>query len=217
MSHSHFASLRIRWIFVLWLGLVPLLGAEPAKYRGFTLDESRVAKLPNIEEIRTAMKEQIDIVCAVGLSPDALKFFQGVPFVFLPAEAVRSGSPGAYSPQDRSVKVTSRVLTIGRRPVLLHELLHAYHDQRLPEGGKNRAVLGFYADARMADKFVATSHMMATPAEFFACAATTYLFGVTAQEPFKRESLKERHPEYFAHLKAMFGESAGSYTGSLTR
>ena len=58
---------------------------------------------------------------------------------------------------------------------------------------------------------------MRTPGEFFACAATTYLFGVTAQEPFQRSKIEEAQPELFAHLKSMFGPDAGSYAGSLQR
>lgn len=205
-------------MFALLLFLPSLLRAESGAYRGFTIDESRVRNLPNLEEIRTATREQIDIVCAVGLPANVLKFFQGVPFVFLPADAVPSRSPGLYSAQDRSVKVTARILTIGRRPVLLHELLHAYHDQKLPQGFKNAAILRYFKEANgLANGFAAKSHMMRNPNEFFACAATTYLFGVTAQEPFKRETIKERQPELFAHLQEMFGPDAGSYAGSLTR
>lgn len=191
--------------------------AENGKYRGFTIDETHVRELPNVEEVRAATREQIDIVCAVGLPEDVLRFFQSVPFVFLPAETARGRSPGLYSREERSVKVTSRILTIGRRPVLLHELLHAYHDQRLPQGVRNAAILRHYEKAKTAGAFAARSHMMQNPGEFFACAATTYLFGVTAQEPFKREAIKERQPELFAHLQTLFGAEAGSYAGSLTR
>jgi hypothetical protein len=217
MNINDAAFVRRRLGHVLLFLLPAFLYAEGGSYRGFTIDESKVRNLANLEEIRVATKEQIDIVCAVGLPAEVLKFFQTVPFVFLPAEAVRSATPGLYTANDRSVKVTSRVLTIGRRPVLLHELLHAYHDQRLPRGFKNADVLRHFEAAKANGGYAAKSHMMQNPNEFFACAATTYLFGVTAQEPFKRETIKERQPELFSYLRTMFGADAGSYAGSLTR
>lgn len=206
-----------RWLvlrFALIFGVGAAAQASGEKYRGFTLDESHVAQLPNLGEIRAATRQQIDIVCAVGLPAEILQFFQGVPFVFVPAESLRSRTPGLYSPGDRTVKVTSRILTIGPRPVLLHELLHAYHHQRLPQGVRNPAILAFYREARDG-WFAAKSHMMQNPGEFFACAATTYLFGVTAQEPFKRATLRERQPKLFAHLQTLFGTAAGGYEGKL--
>jgi len=206
-------TLVLRLMLGVFLLAAATVGASE-KYRGFTLDESQVARLPNLEEIRAATRQQIDIVCAVGLPPEILKFFQGVPFVFVPAESIRGRTPGLYSSRDRTVKVTSRILTIGPRPVLLHELLHAYHHQRLPQGVRNSAILGFYKAARDG-RFAAKSHMMQNPAEFFACAATTYLFGVTAQEPFKRATLRERQPELFAHLQKLFGTAAGNHEGKL--
>lgn len=203
--------------FVLLLWSSDAAGAEEGKYRGFSLDESKVRSFPNLEEIRAATKEQIDIVCAVGLPTEVLQFFQRVPFIFVPAETVRAATPGLYAAQDRSVKVTSRILAIGRRPVLLHELLHAYHDQRLPQGFRNATVMRHFEQGKAKGGYAATSHMMRNPSEFFACAATTYLFGVTAQEPFKREAIQERQPELFAYLRTLFGPDAGNYAGSLTR
>ena len=88
MNFNCAAIRRTHWSLFLFSLLPALIAAENPSYRGFTIDESRVSQLPAIEAIRTAMKEQIDIVCAVGLPADTLKFFQGVPFVFLPAEAL---------------------------------------------------------------------------------------------------------------------------------
>ena len=197
-----------------------LLGSESqplrSKYRGFTIDESKVQNLPTLKECQMATREQIDMVCAVGLTTETLKFLQTVPFVLVPA-ATFPPTPGLYEGSTRTVKVSTRIPAIGHKPVLLHELLHAYHHQKLPDGNKNRAVLALYDKAKSSSLFASASHMMRTPGEFFACAATTYLFGVTAQEPFQRSKIQEAQPELFAHLKSMFGPGAGSYEGSLQR
>jgi hypothetical protein len=195
------------------------LQGEPtqSEYRGFTIDESRIQNAPALEEIRKTIKEQIDIVFAVGLPADIEQFFQSVPFVLIPSDAIPRSSPGLYQRQDRSVKITSRIVTIGARPVLVHELLHAYHHQKLPGGFNNRGIIGFFEKAKVLGAYAPKSHMMQSQGEFFACAATTYLFGVTAQEPFRRDKVKDSQPEFFAYLKTLFGPNAGSYAGSLNR
>ena len=75
----------------------------------------------------------------------------------------------------------------------------------------------FYAEAKKHDFYAAKSHIMQNDREFFACAATTYLFGVTAQEPFQRDKVKAAQPELVAYLAKLFGPDAGSYAGSLSR
>ena len=211
-------SPRVFGVFAASL-LLSLTGlrAAPAttEYRGFTIDESHIKNLSEIAEMRAATKEQIDMVHAVGLSAETLKFFQTVPFELVPAGTFRSPTPGVYG--NRVVKVSTGIIKIGHKPVLLHELLHAYHDQRLSKGTRNPAVIGFYDKAKTLGAYAAKSHMMENPNEFFACSATAYLFGVTAQEPFKRDKVKTSQPELFAYLKALFGSDAGDYAGSLTR
>jgi hypothetical protein len=105
---------------------------------------------------------------------------------------------------------------IFHKPILLHELLHALHNQRLPHGFDNPRIRQFYERAKLLNVYNAKSHMMSNDREFFACTGTTYLFGVTAQEPFKREKIEENQPAYFEFLQKLFGPNAGNYTGSLT-
>ncbi|HZP60838.1 MAG TPA: hypothetical protein VFB27_10990, partial [Opitutaceae bacterium] len=126
-------------------------------------------------------------------------------------------TPGLYDARTKSVRVAAGIVRVGHKPVLLHELLHAFHDQRLDGGFGNRTILGYFEEARTITAFAANSHMMENNREFFACSATTYLFGVTAQEPFERDKIKENQPEFFAYLKNLFGPNAGNYLGSLTR
>ncbi len=200
--------------------IVPLslLHAQPVEsnYRGFTIDESQVQNISTLEEVRMATKEQIDIVCAVGLPTEILEFFQSVPFILVQDDELPRGNPGFYGGKDRSVKVSTRILTVGHKPVLLHELLHAYHDRKLPQGFRNREIIGYFEHAKAMSVYAARSHMMENEKEFFACAATTYLFGVTAQEPFVRDKVMIGQPEFFAYLKKLFGPGAGNYVGSLT-
>jgi hypothetical protein len=185
-----------------------------SKYRGFTIIDSQVQNMEKHEELLAATKEQIDIVYEVGLSAEVLTFFQSVPFELVPAGTIRS--PGHYAGRLRGVQVASSITAERHKPVLLHELLHAYHDQRIKEGFGNPDIIKYFGHARLMSAYAPRSHMMANEREFFACAATTYLFGVTAQEPFQRAKVKNSQPEFFAYLQALFGPTAGRYTGSLT-
>lgn len=204
---------------VIVLGLIASLflfrpASADSKYRGFTIIDSQVQNLEKHDELLAATKEQIDIVYEVGLSAEVLTFFQSVPFELVPAGTMRS--PGRYAGKLRGVQVASSIIAEGHKPILLHELLHAYHDQRIEAGFKNPDIIKYFDYARRVDAYAPRSHMMQNEREFFACAATTYLFGVTAQEPFQRAKVQNSQPEFFAYLKALFGPTAGSYVGSLT-
>ena len=192
-----------------------LATATVTKYRGFAIDESAVPHLADREAVQASTREQIDIVCAVGLPPEVLAFLQREQFVLVPAGTLK-GDPGLYDRRDKSVKISADIVRIGHKPVLLHELLCAFHDQRLEGGFANPAILSFYEQAKAIPAFPAGSHMMSSQADFFACSATTFLFGVTAQEPFQREKIKAHQPEFFAYLQKLFGPNAGNYAGSLT-
>jgi hypothetical protein len=185
--------------------------AAPWTYRGFDVRELG-QRLD--EALKDALSDQIDIVLSVGCSPSTTDFFRSVPLLVVPANGVLHGTPGLYIRGDRAIKITSRIVAVGHKPVFLHELLHAYHDQKLSGGFLNRTVVELYREAKGEDLFVVRSHMMQNPSEFFACAGTTFLFGVTAQEPFKRSSLAKQ-PNLVKLLEEAFGPSCGGYEGSL--
>ena len=204
---------------VLWsgLGAAPSAHATDAPgYRGFQIDDSRIRTFPNRDAIVDSVKEQINIVCAVGVPQDMMDFFRTVRFEVVPPGVIAPGNPGLYSARTKSIQVTSIVVTAGHKPIFLHELLHAYHDQRIPDGFRNSHIAGFYQDAKAIPAFAARSHMMQNDKEFFACSGTSYLFGVTAQEPFSREKVQKNQPAMFAYLQTLFGPNAGSYHGSLS-
>ncbi|MGC4073084.1 MAG: hypothetical protein QM760_11290 [Nibricoccus sp.] len=218
ISHARGMSAFLRgarWLtsitFFLIVQSSVLAAALRSEYRGFSIDKSQVQKVPDLDAVEKAVCQQIDMVCSVGLSEDTLTFLQNVPLILIPPDAIPRSSPGLYGRNERSVKITSRITSIGKRPVLLHELLHAYHHQKLPDGFQNPAVISFFKKAQSEALYGARSHMMQNHSEFFACAATTYLYGATAQEPFTREALKKKQPDLFSFLKKLFGETAGNY------
>ena len=203
--------------FLICLALVlsgSLAGAEV--YRGFNLEDKEVVKMPNHDEYMAAMREQVDIVHSVGLPAEILKFLQCVKLELLPAGAFKSPTPGRYTGRgEQSVQMAPTVIPNRHKPVLLHELMHAYHDQKIEGGFKNPLIVEAFKQAGKLSVFAPKSHMMSNAQEYFACTATTFLFGVTAQEPFKREKVSEHQPNFHAYLKKLFGPDAGDYAGSL--
>lgn len=190
-------------------------GDEAPRYRGFIIDESRVQSLANLEAIRSATKQQIDIVLAVGVPAGMLRFFQSVPFEVVPPGVIAPGNPGLYSSKTKTVRVTAVVVVAGHKPILLHELLHAYHDQIIPNGFDNAEIALFYGRAKTIPAYAPRSHMMLNDREYFACSGTAYLFGVTAQEPFNREKVRINQPAFYNYLRNLFGPTTGEYRGSL--
>ncbi len=204
------------WFALLLLVPLALRASDKATYQGFTIDDSRLKSAPNLAEILEATHGQIDLVLEVGLPDEILKFFRSVPFNLVPSGTLPRGNPGLYSGRDQAVSVTAAVTTVGHKPVLLHELLHAYHDQQIRGGFNNRVIIRFYDQAKGISAFSAKSHMMSNEREFFACSAATYLFGVTAQEPYQRAKVQENQPEFFQYLQKLFGAGTGTFEGSLS-
>ena len=185
-------------------------------YKGFQIDESECAGIPQVDSMVSRTKDQIDMVFGLGESDDMIRFFQTLQ-IRLKSSPLSGGTPGLYlGNHTRDVEILPTITVTGHKPVLLHEMLHAYHDLKLEGGFMNSDILRYYLTAKSRHLFDVQSHMMSNQREFFACAATTYLFGVTAQEPFTREHLKQADPEFYAYLATLFGPSTGAYTGWLS-
>ena len=194
----------------------PVHAKAEIAYKGFTVHEEECSGLPQLDAMVSQSKQQIDIASGVGESEDLLHFFQGLRITLKPTQ-IPGGTPGLYlGAPTREVDIYSSIMVTGHKPVLLHEMLHAYHDQRLPDGFRNAEILRYYLTAKSRHLFDGKSHMMSNEREFFACAATTYLFGVTAQEPFTRERLKQCDPEFYSYLQSLFGPGTGTTTGWLS-
>ncbi len=98
--------------------------------------------------------------------------------------------------------------------VILHELAHAYHDQVLEDGFKNKAILdaystvkenGIYEKVMLYTGRTVKHYALTTPMEYFAESTEAYL-GVNDFYPFVRAELKEHDPEMFKLQKKIWGE-----------
>jgi hypothetical protein len=91
-------------------------------------------------------------------------------------------------------------------PVLLHELLHAYHAKLMPQGYDNPGIRAYHADAMSKQVFGKEEYAMKNHKEFFAVTASIFLAGKESMhEPKTRAQLKEKLPKYYKYLVELFG------------
>jgi hypothetical protein len=91
-------------------------------------------------------------------------------------------------------------------PVLLHELLHAYHAKLMPQGFDNLGIRAYHADAMAKRVFGKEEYAMKNHKEFFAVTASIFLAGKESMhEPKTRAQLKEKLPKYYKYLVELFG------------
>ena len=87
-------------------------------------------------------------------------------------------------------------------PVLLHELLHAFHDHILPDGFANPAVQSWFKQASDKKLYPADQYQMNNEKEFFAVTASVFLFG--RDKELVRATIKEKQPDYYKYLVWLF-------------
>jgi hypothetical protein len=175
-------------------------------HHGFKADLSQIKDSPQKERIINAVKRQIEIVDKVQLSTDDLNFFKSVPIVILPAE---SGTPGVYGGIKKTVFLKARDLA-PNRPILLHELLHAYHHLKITGGFQNAQIHAFYQDAKNKYPDLENEYFLSNAREFFAVTASIYLFGDIPRAPYKRSAIRKAQPDYYQYLETLFRQPSRS-------
>jgi hypothetical protein len=170
-------------------------------YRGWRADLSGARGTMPDEKMITAIKRQIDMVEQVKLKPQVLAFMRSIKIWANPKQT-KTG-PGHYA---RTTGIDLRMpLLESNKPILLHELLHAYHHQQLPNGFDNADVEKFYERAKDAG-WPKDSYMMSNHREFFATTASVYLFGDIPRPPESRKDLRTRQPQYYQWLADLFDD-----------
>ena len=162
-------------------------------YRGFTVDAAAIERDANA---RAAVEHQLDIVADSGVRPEILAFFRAQHML------VRPGARDRFS-REGGIEIDTRLPP--QQPIVLHELLHAYHAFVLPQGARNPDVLEFYDQARSGGAYPAGSYVLRNPMEFFAVTASLYLSGHVDRPPGNRETLRAAQPRYYAWLAQLFG------------
>lgn len=103
------------------------------------------------------------------------------------------------------VMVRPAIMLDAQEPVMLHELLHAYHARLMPNGFENRGIKEFYNRAQNKQLYAKDAYVMKNHKEFFAVTASIFLAGNAVHEPFTRAKLREIQPDYYKYLSGVFG------------
>jgi hypothetical protein len=170
-------------------------------YRGFTVDTTSAQGLPNLKEIVASLKHQIDIVADCGAKANILAFFKNQEVFVKPGQG---DGGGHFSAKSQGVTVDAAVVA-PQKPVLLHELLHAYHFRVLPGAMQNPDVQHFYDNARQGELYPPDAYVLKNVQEFFAVTASLYLWGNVDRPPFNRANLRDKQPVYYRWLGDLFG------------
>jgi hypothetical protein len=179
----------------------PLTGArQTVVHRGFTIDVTEVTSAADYASVITAMKGQLDLVANVRMSAASQAFFRTVPIVMQDI----TGRP-RYGAGRVVIPLRSEAPYGSDRPIVLHELCHAYHDLKLADGFSNPTILAFYEQAKQSDRFPGDSYMLSTTPEYFAMMTSVFLHGSAARDPYVRDSIRAKQPAMYDWLVREFG------------
>jgi hypothetical protein len=185
----------------------PLFGARHAPpsldfaYRGWQVRAATVAKAQRPDKTVRAIKAQIDIVEQLHLKPQTMNAWRAMPIYADPSIGREAGRYTA----DHKIMLRVRRLD-AKRPALLHALLLAHQDQRLPGGFANPDVARFRQGITDRHVWPKTAIMLENNGEFFAVTASAYLYGDITREPYTRADLKKTQPDYYRWLANLFDD-----------
>ena len=187
---------------VVFIASLTIAGAAVgADSHGFHVTDPSGALTP---EAQASLDEQLQIVESVGLPPAVLDSMRQTPIVIDPD---LRGQPGIFmSRGGQGVVVVRPVAFPANKPILLHELLHAYDFKTFRMSDPK--VAATYERIRDSDLFPAQfrkSHFLENAKEFFAVTGTLYLFGDIQQPPFRCASLAKLGQDYLDFLATHFG------------
>lgn len=183
----------------------PAIPAIPADgrltYRGFTVDATEIRGVPQYNAIMTSIVHQVDIVADCGAKPEILQFFRSQT-VF-----VKHAPRGGFGHFDSNTPGITLADTVAepQKPILLHELLHAYHFRVMPGAFRNPELLTYFDRARNIGAYQADAYVLKNVQEFFAVTASLYLWGNVDRPPATRANLKAAQPVYYAWLGRQLG------------
>lgn len=179
------------------------------EYHGFRIDDRQLDAARRDAFVAT-IERQLDIVEQAGVPPAMLAFFKQTRIEVDPAV---KGNPGIFRTDGGASAGASAGAILLRpepfpanKPILLHELLHAYHFTVL--GLRNGAIVQGFDAASAPGVYPAAfqrAHFLENPKEYFAVTGTIYLVGAIGQPPFNCAVLAKSDAAYLAFLAATFG------------
>lgn len=171
--------------------------------RGFTVEYGAVG-LDKLQKMQSSLEHQMEIVERSGVPPATLQFFQSVPVVMVKDLDTGFGHANLDENHRQVVELKAAKLPADR-PILLHELLHAYHGQKL---GPTPMIRDSYRQAVQSGVYrrYAKAHFLEAPNEYFAVIGSIFLYGKRIdQPPFDCALTAKYQPQFIAFLTEQFG------------
>ena len=194
------------WLVLAAAMAVSLPASADVTHLGFTINDQLLtaADKARLEpDLSKSLREQIDIIDAAKLPADVLAGLKAITVVLDPA---LTSQPGIFTGRNGGeVRLQPAVFT-RKRPVLLHELLHAYHFYTLTL--QNKDVNAAFEMVRNDPDFAKfrRAHFLQNAKEFFAVTASIYLSGDVQQPPFTCAAFAGKYPAYMQFLESQFGK-----------
>ncbi|MFI5390411.1 MAG: hypothetical protein ACHQYQ_03535 [Bacteriovoracales bacterium] len=176
---------------------------ELLDYKGFVVRASPGYQInPQLAE---KLKMQIDMVMDSKLPDKVKETLKGVSIIIDDSKGQKSGSPAMYMPKEKKVNAHSDPgIYSDKTPIFLHELLHAYHDQFIPNGYQNQEILDYYSKAKKRNCYKPNTHFMQSHVEFFAIASTIVLWGPIQQPPYNLQRINQCQTDDFVEFLKKF-------------
>jgi hypothetical protein len=176
---------------------------DTIQIRGFSVEYAK-AGLKELEHMRSSLEHQMEIVEQSGVPGATLEFFKSVPVVLVTHLDTGFGHSRRDETGRQIVEIKAAKLP-SDRPILLHELLHAYHYVKL---GHTPMIRDSYREAVESGvyKKYAKAHFLEAPNEYFAVIGSIFLYGKRIdQPPFDCKLTAKYQPQFIHFLTEQFG------------
>ena len=199
------------WILLpacVWLLMTsaaqPDTGSQDSiQIHGFPVEYAEVG-LEGLKRVQRTLEHQMDIVEQSGVPVATLEFFKSVPVVLVAHLDTGFGHARRDAEGRQIVEMMAAKLP-SDRPILLHELLHAYHAVKL---GPTPMIRDSYQQAVRSGiyKKYAQAHFLESPNEYFAVIGSIFLYGKRIdQPPFDCKLTAKYQPQFINFLTEQFG------------
>lgn len=147
--------------------------------------------------VAARVARQVDMVRALPIRPAILAFFA--------AEVIRiNRRPGEGSRAAGRVYLTRDPFP-DDNPVLLHELIHRWHFDRLANTPRVPPLRDAFAAERAAPHWPAGAYLYRDIGEYLAMCASVVIHGRAARPPYTRDLVRDRLPATYAFIVDEFG------------
>lgn len=191
------------WLLVTAAAPADTESRDTIQIRGFTVEYAKVG-LKALQGMQPSLEHQMEIIEQSRVPAATLEFFKSVPLVMVTHLDHGFGFARRDEAERQIVELLAEDLP-AVRPILLHEILHAYHGVKLGptpiirDSFRQAVQSGFY-------KKYAKAHFLENPKEYFAVIGSIFLYGKRIdQPPYDCKLVAKYQPEFIDFLTEQFG------------